>query len=36
MSDMDSKDNELYVLKKGIEDLKRELDSLASSIQSAG
>ena len=33
---MDSKDNELYVLKKGIEDLKRELDSLASSIQSAG
>lgn len=33
---MDNKDNELYMLKKEIEDLKRELDGLDSSIQSAG
>ena len=32
---MDSKDNELHMLKKGIEDLKRELDDLDSSIRSA-
>lgn len=33
---MDNKCNELYMLKKGIEDLKRELDGLDSSIQAAG
>lgn len=33
---MDNKDNELYMLKKEIEDFKRELDDLDSSIQSAG
>jgi len=33
---MDNKDNELYMLKKEIEDFKRELDDLDSNIQSAG